>query len=79
MLHFIETHGFETLAFYWILSVLIGQMPAPDAKESKFYQYAYNVLHGLLQLAAANIGRVPGLNRMIGAGGSGLGTGEVKP
>ena len=38
------------LAFYYVFSVLVEQLPPPDPSSSKFYTYVY----GVVQVLAAN-------------------------
>ena len=59
MFHFIEHHGIEILASYFLFAVLVGNMPAPS-RTTGGYAYAYRVLNSILQVAAANIKLVPG-------------------
>ncbi len=66
MLQWIQTHGLESLIIFWLFSVAVSSMPSPKADERGFYQWFYGFSHGLLQLAAGAINRIPQVRKFIG-------------
>ena len=72
MLHWIQHHGFDCLLFYFLFNCLVSPMPTPSSKSSGFYLYIYGVLHGILQLAAGNLARLPGIGPMLLADMNGM-------
>lgn len=68
MLHFIETHGFESIAVYWVFSAAVGAMQPPKGDKGGFYGWAYRFTHAVAQLAAANLKNVPGIGPLLSNG-----------
>ena len=72
MLNWIHAHHVIcTLIAYWLFSALVSPMPAPKPGGSPFYEWLYAVMHNLLQLAAGNIFRIPGVRQFLGNGAAG--------
>lgn len=44
-MHFLLTHSDITIPIYWVASVLISGMPAPQSTSSVGYKYLFHVLH----------------------------------
>lgn len=68
MLHFIETHGFESIAVYWVFSAAVGAMQPPKGDNGGFYGWVYRFTHTVLQLAAANLKNIPGIGPLLSSG-----------
>lgn len=47
ILHWINSHGLETLAGYGVFSAAISALPTPDATSGKGYRWLYAFAHGL--------------------------------
>jgi hypothetical protein len=45
--HWVQTHGFDMMLFYFLYSALVSPMPEPTSKSSQGYRYVYGVAHSL--------------------------------
>lgn len=53
MVAWIQTHGFQVLVGYYVLSAAISSLPSPTADSTKFYQWFFKFSNAI----AANISR----------------------
>ena len=65
MIHWVQTHGIESLIIFWVFSAAVSSMPNPKEGEQGFYAWLYRFTHELLQFAAGAINRIPAVRAVL--------------